>query len=292
MNAGKIFTGLIILSCLWIISCDKELVSSGFPTVVLNPVSGQGDELTLSGLIMKSENGTVDETGFIWQIEEDPLIRPGFGLICPASEQFDATVNFSLKKDKIYIVRAYARCGENMIYSEKMDFTAAADFPCTPGTISPDNGYAGDIITIKGKGFNQSLVYNTVMFDNEPATITDANDSVLKCIVPNELKSAGPKTIKVYVNGVESVFAVKFTYKIHEYPVIQSVSRKTIRYGNTLELYGKFLNNATRVILLGNSQSFTVTPVYYSSDTLKIEIYNQENPYLLPSFTNFRIGLM
>lgn len=292
MNAEKIFAGLVIFTNFLVVSCDKELVSSGYPTVVLNSVPGQADENVFSATIMKNGYRKVDRTGFIWQIEEDPLVRPGFELRCAALDQFAGAVNYSLKKDKNYKVRAFARCGEFLVFSEMMDFTAGNDLPCRLQTFYPDYGYAGDIVTISGKGFNKCAVYNTVMFDNQLSTIKEANDSVLKCVVPSELSSAGPKTIKVYVNGVETSFTYQFNYRVHEYPVIYSVSRKSVKYGTTLELYGKYFNNASAILMSGNSQVFKVTPLYSGTDTLKIEIYNHQNLYEPLNFSSFKIGLV
>lgn len=213
MNTRRLFTGLVILSYLWIASCDKQLVSSGYPIVTFNSISSQEGNFVFSAGLMKDKYAKIDETGFVWQIEGDPLLRPGFELRSVVSDSFDATVNFSLKKDKNYTVRAYARCGEHHIYSEQMNFTAEADIPCSLKSFTPDNGSGGDTLIITGKGFNRSLVYNTVFFDNQLSSIIDVTDSILSCIVPSTLQSQGPKTLKILVNGVESTFDTKFTYK-------------------------------------------------------------------------------
>lgn len=123
MSARRLFTGLFIISFFWIVSCNKELIGSGYPTVVLSSIS-PGESPVFSAELIKDKYTTVDETGFIWQMDDDPLNKAGFEIKSTVSDHFSATVTTSLVKGRIYTVRAYARCGDHNIYSDIMNFTA------------------------------------------------------------------------------------------------------------------------------------------------------------------------
>ena len=121
----------IVFFQLLVLSCDKELVNSGFPSIVARSVSGNGDAVVFSGEIMRNSDIAVTEMGFIWQADADPLAVPGFKITAESQNKsdFSSEVDVSIKKDQSYLVRAYVICGDKTVYSEKLQYLGETDIP-------------------------------------------------------------------------------------------------------------------------------------------------------------------
>src|SRR5512133_2134637 len=119
-----LFTGIFIISALITQSCDRELIRSEFPNVITLSAVDQGENLLFSGELKNDENILIDEVGFIWQSNDDPFSKPGFRIKSEKSGlgKFTSEISWSISKNKNYIMRAYARCGDKMIFGEKLDF--------------------------------------------------------------------------------------------------------------------------------------------------------------------------
>lgn len=289
-------SSLFILVTLLIFSCDRELINSGFPSITVNSVTGEGVTMDFAGEILRNGDGNLTGLGFIWQADADPLSIPGFTARAQWSgnTQFNAEVNASVKKGQNYIVRAYAICGEKMVYSEKLQFVAEYDIPLRLISFYPGESYGGDTLIIRGKGFNNTLSYNEVLFDDSKSRIIQGTDTVLTCIVPYSTITA-LRTIKVRVNGVEGIFSEKHNTLVPQKPpepVITSLSDRIVKYGNRLTVYGENLNLATDIRMSGGSQNLKVIPLSVSADSVCLEIYNHQNPTQLLGISSFRIGIV
>lgn len=91
----------------------------------------------------------------------------------------------------------------------------SSDKPTTPtgqqpviNGIQPAEGPLGTQVTINGKGFNENLTLDTVYFNGQKATITNASDSQLIVTVPAQ---AGTGNVSVNVKGT-LVKGPLFTY--------------------------------------------------------------------------------
>ena len=283
-----IFLG-IIFSCLS--SCNKKEVESVFPSVTtVSAKSTASKTIIFTGKLSWKNPGQINEMGFIWQINDDPKEKPGF-IITPETGlktgTFQAEVANSLKKGSKYIVRAYALCGNQEVYGEKMEFIPEADLPLKLSTFIKTEAYSLDTIVISGKLFNNSPDYTRVKFDTTTANIITVNDSVIQCIVPETLES-NLSTIKVITNGIENTFSQKFTHKESSITSIAS----QVKYGNLLTINGHFVpSKVISVTITGNNTSYTLAPFSVTKNSIKVAIYNQQNPYELLNFASFKVGV-
>ncbi len=88
--------------------------------------------------------------------------------------------------------------------------------------------------------------------------------------------------------------AVISLINVDESPRIVSLLTDQLRYGNVLTIYGKYFNKlagATFVCLKGSSQIYTLTPLSVTTDSIKVEIYNQQNPAQLFDLNYLQVGL-
>lgn len=65
----------------------------------------------------------------------------------------------------------------------------------------PDNGLAGDEITISGLGFSDQITENKVLFNGVIASIRSASDTALKVVVPSNVSTG---TVSVEVEGLNA----------------------------------------------------------------------------------------
>jgi hypothetical protein len=286
-----IFLGLTVVL---FSACDKKYTNSGFPSVItISAVPTGNSSMKFSGQILWRNPGEINEYGFIWQTNDDPVLKPGFKVNLGTkikSDNFQSDVSYSIKKGSKYIVRAYALCGKTKIFGEKIEFISEIDLPTKLSEFKPSSGFLGDTITITGQKFNSTLAYNQVKFDTLTSKIISVNDTVLRCIVPLQLHTKF-STIKVITNGIEGTFSEKFTLLE---PIITSVSSNKIKYGSTLTIYGINFNPASgvnSVIITGNSRTYTLTPSFVSTDSIKVEIYNQQSPTEILNLSSFTFGI-
>lgn len=206
-----IFTLLFLISALVISSCDRQPISSGFPNVITLSAKDLGDMIVFSGELKNDDGTDIDEVGFIWQNDEDPIARPGFLVRSDASGSgfFTAEVNWSITHDKNFVLRAYAKCGEKMVYGEALVFRSDLSLPCRLIRIEPDSAFRGDTIKLIGEGFNRTLQYNKVIIGGKNSAIVAVNDTVLTCIVPADL-AKGLSSVTIVVNGISADFESKF----------------------------------------------------------------------------------
>lgn len=277
----------IILS--WLSSCNKKEVESVFPTVTtVSAKTTESKTIRFTGKLSWKSPGKINELGFIWQINDDPLDNPGFKLKLGSNlntGSFKTDVANSLKKGSKYIVRAYALCGNEEIYGEKLEFIPETDLPIKLSEFKPTSGILLDTIAIYGKLFNNSLNYTKVKFDTLTSKIISVNDSVIQCVVPIGLK-AKLSTIKVITNGIEASFSQNFTLVD---PTITSIENN-VKYGGILTISGHFINSGVlSVTITGNSNSYTLTPLSVTSKSIKVEIYNQQHPLQLLNLSSFTV---
>jgi hypothetical protein len=232
-----LFAQLFIVSALVFQSCDRELISSGFPNVITISAEDQGENLVFSGELKNDSDIPIDEIGFIWQNSDDPFSKPGFSVRSEktGSGNFSAEISWSIVKDQDYVLRAWARCGDKTVYGEKINFKTALTKPCQLFRIDPDSAYRGNVIKFIGQGFNQTLQYNKVYIDGKSAIVTSVNDSVLTCVVPFEL-TRGSKSVNIVVNGIGGNFTQKFKLILPPAPVAVTKSVRNIQwFGATVE---------------------------------------------------------
>jgi len=130
----------------------------------------------------------------------------------------------------------------------------------------------------------------SVYFNNIPARIILRDRFVLQVEVPISLTQEYSE-LKVIVDGEAYIFPTSFRLLS---PTITGVSSGNIKYGNILTIYGKnFLSipGASYVYLKGGSETYILTPMFVSADSIKVEIYNQQQSNQLLNLSSYRLGI-
>ncbi len=82
---------------------------------------------------------------------------------------------------------------------DRPDPNASGTLPATVNTITPNEGYLKDIITISGSGFNTNPLYTLVAFGNKTGQVVSATENELQVQTPNI--SGETVKVKVAVKG-------------------------------------------------------------------------------------------
>ncbi len=104
-------------------------------------------------------------------------------------------------------------------------------------SISPETGFAGDEVTIKGKNFNPTPDNNTVMFGTSMSEVRSASETELKVLAPGGIVGVVDVTVAV---GTNKSNAVKFSYKSDK-SLITEISPASAKIGETVTISGSFL---------------------------------------------------
>jgi hypothetical protein len=118
------------------------------------------------------------------------------GIVAPVSSATTTTINTSVPAGSVAgLVNVVVRVGA--LDSNPFPFTVLH----TINSLVPTSGLAGIPFTITGSAFASGTTGNTVTFGTVNATITDANNTTVRGIVPPTL-APGPYLVRITTNGV------------------------------------------------------------------------------------------
>jgi Concanavalin A-like lectin/glucanases superfamily/IPT/TIG domain len=268
-------TALLLLIIIALSTCVKEYANREFPSVITLSAAPKGIEaIIFSGNLIWRNSGEIREMGFIWQVSEDPIKKPGFKINIGAnakSGDFSSVISSSLKGNTKYILRAYAVTGNITTYGEKVEFIPPYDLPIILNKFEPTSGQANDTLKITGGRFNSTLASNKVIIDTHISRIIEVNDTVLKCIVPSGIRSK-LCTIQVITNEVSGTFEKQFIsldyppFALYKFEPTSGHVRDTIKitgvkFNKTFSLNSVFFGDKSANIIQGNdSVLFCIVP--------------------------------
>lgn len=169
------------------------------------------------------------------------------------------------------------------------------------GTVTPMEGFTGDVITITGKNFNQN--YTTVKFGSQVAKIQSVSGSQIRCYVPGNYN--GQASISVTVGDQTSVYSQPFTLTN---PVITSFYPLSASTGDTITITCKDYNSYTdfvvtsdqgydislqKISVSGDKIGVVIPDSYYTitSSLIYASVFRDWNESLIPSDEVFTIKM-
>jgi hypothetical protein len=302
-NSG-LFSYALFLAIVFIFSCNKkEQVERPFPVVTTNSVEVITDiGARAHGSISSADNESIIEYGFAWNLSPTfKLENSPFKVVGQSYKggAFEAILNNSLTKGRVYYVSAYAKTSELVIYGNPCKFTAQSSTGPKISAFRPNSAAWGDTVSIIGSSFSNGIRDNFVNFNGANATVIYATDTLVKVKVPDAL--ANTKSILSIMIGTNyTVSKDSFTLKpLH----IANASPLSIRWGDSLIIQGNF-NLYESKINLGN---FLIQKAYVtnrrisfafpdacmdSSYTIKIQCKGQTDIYpsqvkLIPGYISY-----
>ncbi|TDO21325.1 IPT/TIG domain-containing protein [Pedobacter duraquae] len=233
----------------------------------------QDGGVSLIGKVNQIPDAVLDY-GFL--IAKDSLFKNGvqvFSIKTPIKlGEYKADVHYGMSKDSLYYVTAYAITSiGNSAYSYSFfnikSFVSTGAKIVKIDSIYPSKALIGDTISIKGKYFTGHSF--SIGFGDRSAGLVSINDSVLKCVVPTDLKVFNPAVLLKEGTKTDTV-SKKFSLYA---PTIESFT-STATFRDTVTINGNYFNRYVN----GNQVSFgTVAGTVISSTKNQIKVVVPDN---------------
>ncbi len=231
--------------CLLLMSCtEDEIRIKPYPSVETLDISNISESgATFGAKIDNVEGFGIIEHGFVWALKENPTIESSNKIIkneTILNDEFSEEVTTTLYNGFTYVVRAYVRTDNYLVYGKNKKFRSLGSSPATFSDFIPKIGTLGDTITLKGRNFSFKKEQNSVFFKNVESQIIHNTDSTITCIVP---EARGNKTVPIFIEiaNQRAQSEEDFSY---EQPVINSVTPLNGIFGDEITITGE--NFSTR----------------------------------------------
>ncbi|MDN3641855.1 IPT/TIG domain-containing protein [Lutimonas halocynthiae] len=225
---------LISVKCI-----DDEIIQTEYPRVQ----TLEANRITESGAVLNAEiiyqgNQEIIEYGFVWDQEENPTIESSEKRIIAdkiTTGGFSAQVETTLKENKIYYVRAYAKNNEYLVYGINTAFFSLGSEAANIEDFYPKTGNWGDTIILKGRHFSYLSNNNHVLFKDISSKVISSSDTTITCIVPDGIND---ENVSIYLNVANQQAVAKNKFEL-TVPEIQSFYPMKATFGDTIEFIGK-----------------------------------------------------
>ncbi len=192
----------------------------------------------------------VAEYGFV--LSKDSLLRNTNQLFkgkTPlALGNYSLEINNGIEKDVTYYVSMYIIAQDRKVtFYNIIAFTSTGAKKIKIGALTPLKALIGDTLTLTGKYFSGRLL--SIRFGDVDTYPFESNDTVLKCIIPKELKVFNPI---IFLNDGANRDTVSANFSLHT-PIIKDFMA-TATFRDTVIINGDYFNkNANGVqVSFGN----------------------------------------
>lgn len=258
LNLKNFICFIVVVLCF--AHCKKEEIQKEpekvIPDIELKSVTAYPDGgINLVGSLNKLPENLV-EYGFI--VSRDSLFKKSYIRHRVTREalvgEFNGDVNFGLEKDSVYYCVVYAVVTPYTVKTSNVKTVKSnGDKLIVVQSIAPLKAFIGDTLMIAGKHFTgQSL---NVKFGDRFASTRVVNDTLIKCVVPLDVKSYNPV---VTLNKGASVFPVTTDFSLYAPEITEVTTLGTFR--DTITVKGKYFNKlgAGTQLNFGNVQAVVV----------------------------------
>ena len=246
---------------LFLYACnDKE--ERDFPSIQTHAnVMVEEDGVTAFGSFEGGWSSTITDIGFVYYLSgtsgaDYEIVS--LGAVEAGVSDFNAKIVRNLLIGAEYTIKAYLTTSKYTVYGEEQHFISKGGKAPVIAGFSPNNVWIGDTLTITGRYFSDKNDDNHIYFGEEITQPIVSNDSILKVIIPNTIKTV-KSDVRITVAGKSSSFSEKL---IIAPPVIDEIVPKDVLPGESLRIKGHGLLSVKSLIV--DQQNF---PVVTKSDT-------------------------
>jgi hypothetical protein len=145
------------------------------------------DGATFQARITNTGTQQILECGFVWN---NDITEPSLNdYIKSFAEIPDSVYSYraanDLEEGESFLVRAYLKTSDSLIYSDTLSFISKGCLPPTIMGFYPDSACGGRIITITGRNFSPKISRNIAGFGNIPGVVVKAGPDTLLVQTPN-----------------------------------------------------------------------------------------------------------
>ncbi len=309
----KKYTWLWLFVLLCLAACKKEEAIE-YPVILTGEVTHVSDQgATFQARISNFGNKKILEWGFLVSTSENPTLQNGAHVFTAehSNQEFRSfRVHTSIVKDEVYVVRAYLKTNNEVIYGNQVKFSSKGSQPPVLKGYYPAQARLGDTLTITGSNLWYIKIATKVFFDDVEARVIYATTDTLKAIVPTSLDK-NVYSLSVHIASDKYPIPEKFSLIK---PEISHFYPKVITWGSTVTVVGKNLKSPAgdatlmvngvearyyglfgKVNATGDTIRFSIHTLYYTwSADLSIQLFNIKSvfaepmlldPFVLTDFT-------
>jgi hypothetical protein len=249
----KIKLPLLLITICLLSTCKREKEPTlAYPLVnTLDVVNITNQGATFRGDIYSAGSEPIIDYGFVWGKFETDLSVESNDRISLGSRagtgSFESEIKTTLEANKKYFVRSFVKSASHTVYGKVISFLSlGSGAPIITG-FEPKTAGWGDTLLVKGRNFSWHGSTNKVYIGSVLSYgIVQSTDSTLKAIIPVEL-GVIRNTISVEIVGNKATYMAD-TFELIP-PSIIDFKPKTGHWGDTITIYGKYLNYITYNLL-------------------------------------------
>lgn len=226
------------------LNCTDDVIKiKDYPTVkTLDVTNISKIGAVYNATIDNPSNHQIIEYGFVWNWDggfpriDEPTLESSDKRVLSRSiinNQFSEVISTTLDVRFNYVVRAYIKTQEYLVYGNTVSFKSLGSGSAIFSDFSPKIGNWGDTIYIKGKGF--SYRNNGVTFKNIPSKVIQSTDSTITCIVPLEIRD---RFVPINIRTAGGISSSKTDFELIS-PQITSILPLNGTFRDELTITGK-----------------------------------------------------
>lgn len=267
---------MILIIGLLFIGCQKDasLDSKELAFITTQPYESLNSQgVTLVGEVLDEGQLEISDFGFAWSNGYSGntiySLKEAGGSLSNFKHRF--STEFETGRSIRY--RAYVKQNQYMVYGNEYSFISKGGIMPQIDNISPNEGYSGTIVDIRGSYFDDDSDNVDVYVGENRANIIQVSKDHIQIVIPNLYQNTY-SAIKVQCGWRETVKTNAFKQLL---PEVHSISQSTGKPGSLIQVRGEnmlqnfdeveiFLNNLRVEILNYDPSEMTiVVPYRYSS---------------------------
>lgn len=235
---------LFLLQMLLFYGCEEEKSRPReYPRLKTMEVSGISEAgATFNGELYSAGTESIIQHGFVWNNAVDMDVSYSNKILLGPIENtgtFSAVISTTLVKGTKYYVKPFAITPEHVVYGPAMTFSSLGSEAPVIFSFEPDSAGWMDTVKITGKNFSWVSRLNIVKF-NQIACVTLASTDTTLLVRVNPDINVISNAISVNLAGNGAEYTKK-TFRLIP-PSISDFNPKKARWGDTIYLSGKYLN--------------------------------------------------
>lgn len=225
----RLFKSILFVSIsIAFIKCDEEKVTTReYPRVeTLDVINVDSNGATFRANILQHGSDDEYEYGFVWSKEMEPTIEESEKVISTSNlstDSFQSGVTTTLIEGEDYVVRAFVKNSEYLVYGNPIEFTSLGSGAPKVISLVSHFGTVGDTISIKGDNFSYLNHQNIVTIDTLSCLVVSSTDTLISIIVPAKLRREKPD-LTVSIGDNKTTIETDWTFST---PKIISFSPET-----------------------------------------------------------------
>ena len=193
----------------------------------------------------------ISGTGFSEIIEENIVMIDGVAV--PVSSASENRLTLTIPEHELGTIKVSVNvCGKDSDTELEVIYTELPDLSAKVTGIAPIKGFVGDIVTISGEYFSESLSETTVLFGGVDANVLSASNNTIKVVAPEHAK--GSVEVQVITGGKTLKAPSSFTYLnfaiASNFPVKGAIGDKV-----TISGEGFSTVPAENIVMVGNEKA-------------------------------------